>query len=123
MPEIEQTLSERGARYGDFSDHAEHAQKLQDIMRAMPNWPALSPDKKQALTVIADKIARIGTGDPEYADNWHDIQGYAKLAEDRCIDPEAAKQVEMSFYASCHKHDEHWYSEKGFCGKCATEKR
>lgn len=81
---ISQTLAERGARYGDFSDHAVHAQALQDAMRAMPNWPSLSPDKKQALTVIADKIARIGTGDPEYDDNWHDIQGYAKLAEDRC---------------------------------------
>lgn len=33
---------------------------------------------------IADKIARILNGDPEYRDNWHDIAGYAKLAEDRC---------------------------------------
>src|SRR5690606_10084595 len=29
------------------------------------------------------KIARILIGDPNYADNWHDIQGYAKLVEER----------------------------------------
>lgn len=86
MAEVTTTLDERGARYGDFSDHAEIAQALQDVMRARVGWTRLSDDKKQALTVIADKIARILNGDPEYRDNWHDIQGYAKLAEDRCSD-------------------------------------
>ncbi|MGA1806728.1 hypothetical protein VHN57_08465 [Sphingobium sp. WW5] len=81
---IENTLSERGARYGDFSHHARASQRLQDAMRATANWDRLSDDKKQALTVIADKIGRILTGDPEYLDNWHDIQGYARLAEERC---------------------------------------
>lgn len=84
MPEVKSTLDERGARYGDFSDHANIAQRLQDVMRNTDGWRKLSDDKKQALSVIADKIARILNGDPEYADNWHDIQGYAKLAEDRC---------------------------------------
>ena len=81
---IEQTLAERGARYGDFTDHANIAQMLQDDMRCTFGWARLDAVKRQALTVIADKIARILTGDPEYKDNWHDIQGYAKLAEDRC---------------------------------------
>lgn len=31
---IENTLSERGARYGDFSHHARASQRLQDAMRA-----------------------------------------------------------------------------------------
>lgn len=84
---VEATLAERGARYGDFTDHAQIAQRLQVEMRGDGKaWDALSPDKRQALTVIADKIARILTGDPEYRDNWHDIQGHAKLAEDRCKD-------------------------------------
>lgn len=83
---IEETLAERGARYGDFTDRAHIAQRLQSVMRGSTGsqWDCLSADKRQALTVIADKIARILTGDPEYRDNWHDIQGYAKLAEDRC---------------------------------------
>lgn len=81
---VETTLEERGSRYGDFSDHAVIAQTLQDDMRQFPGWDRLDSVKRQALSVIADKIARILNGDPEYKDNWHDIQGYAKLAEDRC---------------------------------------
>jgi hypothetical protein len=87
-PDIEATLQQRGLRYGDFSEHAAIAQELQDCMRANgKGWRKLTVDKKQALTVIADKIARILSGDPEYVDNWHDIQGYAKLAENRCQVP------------------------------------
>jgi len=80
---IEQTLAERGNRYGDFADHAKIAQAIQDDMRIGEGWARLDDVKRQALTVIADKIARILSGDPNYADNWHDIQGYAKLVEDR----------------------------------------
>lgn len=90
---VQATLDERGARYGDFSDHAVIAQNLQDVMRSavqhdgrggcVHGWDKLSAVQKQSLTVIADKIARILSGDPTYADNWHDIQGYAKLVEER----------------------------------------
>ena len=80
---VQDTLTERGGRYGDFSDHAEIAQSLQKTMRQTSGWDRLDAPKKQALTVIADKIARILNGDPEYADNWHDIQGYARLVEER----------------------------------------
>lgn len=86
MTQVSDTLAERDARYGDFTDQADLAQKLQDVMRAASGWERCSSDKRQALTVIADKIARILSGDPEYRDNWHDLQGYAKLAEDRCVD-------------------------------------
>lgn len=94
--DVSATLAERGARYGDFSDHAAIAQALQRVMhqaeRASPvigsasrplAWECLSDVQRQALTVIADKIARILSGDPNYADNWHDIQGYARLVEER----------------------------------------
>lgn len=95
---IQDTLNERGSRYGDFSDHARIAQSLQKVMQEFQlrdqsrldkhgelpyPWDGLSDVQKQALTVIADKIARILSGDPNYADNWHDIQGYARLVEER----------------------------------------
>lgn len=89
MPDIKDTLAERGARYGKFEDHARIAQNLQDAMRAAAGWQKLAADQKQALSVIADKIARILNGDPDYSDNWHDIIGYAKLVEDR-LSPESA---------------------------------
>lgn len=84
---IEKTLAERGERYGDFTDHARIAQVLQTEMREChpSGWHRLSVVQRQALTVIADKIARILSGDPNYADNWHDIQGYARLAEERLV--------------------------------------
>lgn len=85
MPDIKDTLAERGARYGLFSDHAAIAQQLQEDMRAAPGWQKLASDQKQALTVIADKIARMLNGDPNYVDNWHDIVGYATLIEDRLL--------------------------------------
>lgn len=81
---IEKTLEERGNRYGDFTDHAAICQKIKLAFLWGPaRWVMLSDVQKQALEVIADKIARILSGDPNYADNWHDIQGYAKLVEDR----------------------------------------
>ena len=83
MTTVANTLAERGARYGAFADHARISQGLLDVLRAAPNWGALEPDMKQALSTICDKFARILNGDPYYADNWHDIQGYAKLVEDR----------------------------------------
>lgn len=83
--QVSQVLNERGKRYGDFTHHAAVCQDLKDSMmfHAYSKYTQLSPDKKQALDVIADKIARILTGDPEYDDNWIDIQGYAKLAQER----------------------------------------
>ena len=80
---VEQTLAERGERYGDFTDHANIAQGLQDVMRATPGWTTMPATHRQALTVIAHKVARILNGDPYYPDNWHDVQGYARLVEER----------------------------------------
>jgi hypothetical protein len=86
MSSVEATLEERGRRYGDFSDHAIIAQNLQDVMRGTEGWHKCNVVQRQALTVIADKIARILNGDPNYKDNWHDICGYSKLVEDRIIE-------------------------------------
>lgn len=89
---VNNTLAERGSRYGQFADHAKIAQGVQDVMRNAPNWNNLDYDMKQALTTIADKIGRILNGDPFYIDNWHDIQGYALLIENRLNMLETPKQ-------------------------------
>lgn len=82
---IEETLKERGARYGVFAKHAEIAMALKRVMRREGRWEALVADQQQALDTIADKIARILNGDPNYHDNWHDICGYSKLVADRLL--------------------------------------
>lgn len=80
---VQGTLNERGARYGNFTNQAKITEDLIARMMAEEGWERCDPVKRQALRVIADKIARILNGDPNYADNWHDIQGYAKLVEER----------------------------------------
>lgn len=80
---VSETLSERGARYGAFGGHADIAQSIKQVMTSRPttNWHHLPDAHKEALEMIAHKIGRILNGDPNYADNWHDIAGYATLVE------------------------------------------
>jgi hypothetical protein len=80
---IEDTLKDRGTKYGDFTDHARISQDLKQVMAATPGWQRLTPDKREALEMVQHKIARILNGNPEYLDSWVDLQGYAKLAADR----------------------------------------
>lgn len=83
---IEQTLAERGERYGDFKGHAEITQSLKFCMRMGKQWTNLDDDMQEALEMVAHKIGRILNGDPKYIDSWHDIAGYVKLVEDRLIE-------------------------------------
>lgn len=74
---VEATLEERGKRYGDFESHAAITQKIKMVIQCNPKWRDLAPDQKEALEMIAHKIGRILNGEPNYADSWHDIAGYA----------------------------------------------
>lgn len=82
---IEQILEERGKRYGKFKSHAEISQRLkyvvQDVLSSRKG--ILEDDQIEALEMICHKIARILNGDPDYADSWVDIAGYAQLVADR----------------------------------------
>ncbi len=82
---IENTLEERGSRYGDFTEHARITQNIKSAMQDSPNWRTLSDNKKECLEMLAHKIGRILNGDPEYHDSWHDIVGYTKLVADTLI--------------------------------------
>lgn len=83
---IDETLAQRGTRYGDFGEHARITQSIKRAMCDSTNWEMLSDDKKEALEMLAHKIGRILNGDPEYKDSWHDIIGYAKLVDDTLND-------------------------------------
>ena len=41
---IDNTLNERGARYGSFDGHAEITQGIKRIMQASPQWSNLADD-------------------------------------------------------------------------------
>lgn len=79
--EVGNTLSARGSTHGDFSTNAQISQRFKDIVG--PYRGKLSAMQSEALDMIFHKIARILAGDPNFKDHWHDIQGYAKLVEDR----------------------------------------
>jgi len=81
--DVDATLNERGKRYGSFYANADTAQLLKQAMQSLDGWERLQVDQCEALQMIAHKIARILNGDPNYADSWVDIAGYAKLVADR----------------------------------------
>jgi len=83
MADVNEILNERGKRYGVFQSHAEITQALKSAMYDHPHYGDLPDDAKEALEMIQHKIGRILNGDPNYADSWDDIAGYAKLVSDR----------------------------------------
>lgn len=83
---IEETLIDRGGKYGSFAAHADITQRLKEILRSHYGWKLLTDDKCESLEMIMHKIGRIMCGDPEYKDSWHDIVGYAKLIDDSLDD-------------------------------------
>lgn len=86
---IDQTLADRGARYGEFVDHAEVTQAIKGAFALGRNWNFLSDDQKECLEMIAHKVGRILNGDPSYIDSWTDIIGYTRLVEKRLIEEQA----------------------------------
>jgi hypothetical protein len=85
MSDVNEVLSERGTRYGKFTGHAALSQELKHVIYAHleEREKHLAFDQQEALDMICHKIARIINGDPNYADSWVDIAGYAKLVADR----------------------------------------
>ena len=89
---IDATLAERGSKYGKFIDHATITQKLKRVLHehAARHDKSFALDQAEALDMICHKLGRIVNGDPDYADSWVDIAGYAKLVADRL---ESGKEV------------------------------
>lgn len=73
-------LHTREKTHGSYRSTAKISQSLKDAMKASPNWIRLTDEQAESLEMIALKIARILSGDPEYRDHWEDVIGYAKLA-------------------------------------------
>ena len=80
---VDETLAERGSRYGSFEDHAEISQRLMWALKshAQRQEVELNEVHSEALQMICHKLGRIVNGDPDYDDSWRDIAGYATLVE------------------------------------------
>lgn len=93
MIEVKQTLAARGKHYegpGGYADTAATSQNIKWIFRESPNWKRLSDAQKESLEMIAGKLSRILNGNPDHADSWHDLAGYAGLAEKDANDRQLA---------------------------------
>lgn len=83
--DVDKILAERGSRYGKFSGHAAVTQDMKNMIRNELHLrnKTLASNQMEALDMICHKIGRIINGDPNYADSWIDIAGYAKLVADQ----------------------------------------
>jgi len=79
-------VAERGKTHGAFEDHASATQRLTSAFyrehskRQARNQPPLSDTQREAAEMILHKLGRIVAGDPNFADHWDDIAGYAVIA-------------------------------------------
>lgn len=85
LTDVAAILEERGKRYGDFMAHARITQRLKAVAHAFAaeQGKTFDADQAEAIDMIFHKLGRILNGDPNYADSWVDIAGYAKLVADR----------------------------------------
>lgn len=82
--DLDQILRERGEQYGPFATHAKIAQDIKRAMFGKSSPPdKLGDDQREALEMIAHKIARIINGNHNLVDSWDDIAGYATLVAKR----------------------------------------
>ena len=84
--ELDEVLEDRGGDYGDLGGQWAMAQSLKAIIISGEQWIDLDPIAREALEMICTKISRIVVGGDKKADNWLDIEGYAKLAREHLHD-------------------------------------
>jgi Domain of unknown function (DUF6378) len=88
---ISDTIKQRYEIHGAWADNARITNEIKHVYQSEPGWDRLNVEQQEALNLIAVKLSRILSGDPNHADHWHDIAGYATLAERSC--PEQIESV------------------------------
>lgn len=83
-------LNERQSSHGDFSNTADAAQKIKGVLRhtAQTSGVRLTPVQWEAVDLIATKLARVVSGNPNELEHWKDIAGYADLSSAQLIPAE-----------------------------------
>lgn len=80
---IDEILAERKKTHGNFKDQARVSQRLKSTLVSEIKADApYTATQREALEMICHKMARIVAGDPDFADHWRDIAGYATLVAD-----------------------------------------
>lgn len=82
-PEVEHTIKERSGKYGDWMQQGQLSDEIIAVLEKGDSWNLMPGWMRQGYRMIAEKMARAATGDHMYADNLHDIAGYASITEER----------------------------------------
>ena len=82
---ITDTLNDREKKYGSFAANAHIAQGMKNIAKSTNGWYNMPDIQREAIEMIFNKIARQINGAKNYPDNFHDIAGYAMLAEQEIL--------------------------------------
>lgn len=85
--EPDQIIVERNKIHGNFNSNSMISQAIKALfgggilvnVQVPTHWQMLSAIQKEALEMIALKLSRIVTGNPNEPDHWNDIAGYARL--------------------------------------------
>lgn len=81
---VSEITAARGSTHGDYMAMSALIQATKDLWRGSSNWGRLHSGQKEALELIATKVGRILTGDPEYKDHWDDGAGYFTKGGECC---------------------------------------
>jgi hypothetical protein len=76
---IDKLLVEREKTHGPYKVKAKIIQDLKCAMEIAEGWDNLNDMQRESLHMIAHKIGRILSGNPNCADHWDDVAGYARL--------------------------------------------
>lgn len=76
---VKKILAQRQKTHGNFDSHARISQSIKCQMFNAEGYANLNASQREALDMIAHKIARILNGNPNYRDHWDGIAGYATL--------------------------------------------
>jgi hypothetical protein len=75
------SIPNRDQQHGGMEPVGQLSQNIKGALRAGDNWPRLTPGEREALDMVAHKIARILSGaDPHDPEHWTDLAGYAHAA-------------------------------------------
>jgi hypothetical protein len=74
-------IPNRDHQHGGMDAVGEVSQTIKDAIRTGRNWPRLSRGRREALDMLAHKIARVLSGaDPHDPQHWEDLAGYPQAA-------------------------------------------
>lgn len=96
MNDISNLLGERQNTHGTYSEVSSICQAIKRTMRQSSGWDHLGNEQAEALEMIAMKIARILSGNSNFADHWEDIEGYARLVSNEIQRERIADMIEQS---------------------------